>query len=333
MFERGERFWHPLKGIHNNSRHFAVRNIQEATRNADWKGDFFSFWMEFCFSHNAQLNKELAEAAAQIANLKSDLETSRAKNKSDSETIKIQQNKIDSVSAKCAAFKVNTKKCQDEVAEKEREMNAFRLGFFFVCKNRISVRAVCWFIWLWKMQARDGPRNGRHERTGSIHHSKVARAKSESVFWHGMTKAIRSQTWWPSIRWILQNLVISMPINSMKITFDWITTSNNNNEIAAQVLSVYYIIVNNLSVSSLKMRREKTFSLCFQHAIKNILSTSSRAQQFSYRIDHQQTSKLIHHQTQGTRMKNVTSQCKCIRTHIYWMHHGVPILHGTLRIQ
>jgi hypothetical protein len=99
--------------------------------------------MEFCFSHNAQLNKELAEAAAQIANLKSDLETSRAKNKSDSETIKIQQNKIDSVSAKCAAFKVNTKKCQDEVAEKEREMNAFRFKFFFVGKNIISVDAAC----------------------------------------------------------------------------------------------------------------------------------------------------------------------------------------------
>jgi hypothetical protein len=66
------------------------------------------------------------ETTAQIATLKSDLETSRAKNKSDSETIKIQQNKIESTSAKCAAYKVNIKKCQDEVNDKEREMNDFR---------------------------------------------------------------------------------------------------------------------------------------------------------------------------------------------------------------
>jgi hypothetical protein len=75
-----------------------------------------------------QLKKELLEANAHIVTLKSDLETARAKTKSDLETIKIQQNKIDSVSAKCAAYKVNTKKCQDEVIEKEREMTLFRKG-------------------------------------------------------------------------------------------------------------------------------------------------------------------------------------------------------------
>jgi hypothetical protein len=73
-----------------------------------------------------QLKKELVEATSKIATITSELETVRAKNKSDSETIKIQQGKIESVSSKCAAFKMNTKKCQDEFMEKEKELNALR---------------------------------------------------------------------------------------------------------------------------------------------------------------------------------------------------------------
>jgi hypothetical protein len=73
-----------------------------------------------------QLKKELVEATSEKANLKSELETARAKIKSDSETIKIQQRKIEGISAKCNAFKTNTKKCQDEFIEKEKEMNDLR---------------------------------------------------------------------------------------------------------------------------------------------------------------------------------------------------------------
>ncbi len=73
-----------------------------------------------------QLKKELVETTSQIAALKSELETARAKNKSDSETIKIQQGKIENISAKCSAFKSSTKKCQDEFIEKENEMNVLR---------------------------------------------------------------------------------------------------------------------------------------------------------------------------------------------------------------
>ncbi len=81
---------------------------------------------DFCISHNEQLKKELIETTTQIAALKSDLETARAKNKSDSETIKIQQSKIESVTAKCSAYKINTKKCQDEANDKEKAMNDLR---------------------------------------------------------------------------------------------------------------------------------------------------------------------------------------------------------------
>ncbi len=75
---------------------------------------------------HSQLKKELVEATSCIATLKSELETARAKNKSDLETINIQQVKIESVSAKCTALKTSTKKCQDESIEKEKEMNALR---------------------------------------------------------------------------------------------------------------------------------------------------------------------------------------------------------------
>ena len=75
---------------------------------------------------HSQLKKELVEATSFIATLKSELETARAKNKSDLETINIQQVKIENVSAKCTALKTSTKKCQDESIEKEKEMNALR---------------------------------------------------------------------------------------------------------------------------------------------------------------------------------------------------------------
>lgn len=75
---------------------------------------------------NAQLKKELVEANSTISILKSDLETAQAKNRSDIETIKIQQMKIENVVSKCAAYKVSTKKCQDEFSEKEKEMNKER---------------------------------------------------------------------------------------------------------------------------------------------------------------------------------------------------------------
>lgn len=75
---------------------------------------------------NAQLKKELVEANSTISTLKSDLETAQAKNRSDIETIKNQQMKIESVVSKCSAYKVSTKKCQDELSEKEKEMNKER---------------------------------------------------------------------------------------------------------------------------------------------------------------------------------------------------------------
>ena len=81
---------------------------------------------DICISRNEQLKKELMETTSQVTTLKSELETARAKNKSDSETIKIQQSKIECVTAKCSAYKVNTKKCQDLANDKEKEMNDLR---------------------------------------------------------------------------------------------------------------------------------------------------------------------------------------------------------------
>jgi hypothetical protein len=85
---------------------------------------------------NAQLKKELVEANSTISILKSDLETAQAKNRSDIGTIKIQQMKIENVVSKCAAYKVSTKKCQDEFSEKEKETNKERYNIkLFLARN------------------------------------------------------------------------------------------------------------------------------------------------------------------------------------------------------
>ncbi len=73
------------------------------------------------------------EANSTISTLTSKLETAQAKNRSDSETIKSQQIKIENVLSKCSAYKVSTKKCQDEASEKEKEIQKERHDAGIVC--------------------------------------------------------------------------------------------------------------------------------------------------------------------------------------------------------